>query len=85
MTAVAVVSAFPAGRGSDAAALVFEYMAATQAETGRPVPADSGELPAVLQRECDSLHDVYRPRETRPRSGGSTSARPTVVTGLPAS
>jgi GNAT superfamily N-acetyltransferase len=61
MTAVAVVSAFPAGRGSDAAALVFEYMAATQAETGRPVPADSGELPAVLQRECDSLHDVYRP------------------------
>jgi GNAT superfamily N-acetyltransferase len=63
MTTVAVVNAFPVGRGGDGAAvaLVFEYMAATQAETGRPVPAGIGELPAVLQRECGSLHDVYRP------------------------
>jgi hypothetical protein len=84
MTAVAVVSAFPAGRGSDAAALVFEYMAATQAETGRPVPADSGELPAVLQRECDSLHDVYRPPGDTAEVRRLYVARPTVVTGLPA-
>jgi putative acetyltransferase len=56
-----VVSAFAAGRGSDAAALVFEYMAATQAETGRAMPARIGELPAVLQRECRNLPAVYRP------------------------
>ena len=60
MAAVTVTSAFPAGRG-DAAALVFEYMAATQAENRRPVPAGIGELPAVLRRECSSLQDVYRP------------------------
>jgi GNAT superfamily N-acetyltransferase len=56
-----VVSAFAAGRGSDAAALVFEYMAATQAETGRAVPAGIGELPAPLQRECRNLPALYRP------------------------
>jgi GNAT superfamily N-acetyltransferase len=61
MTAATVISAFPAGRGGEAVALVFEYMAATQAETGRPVPSDIAELPAVLRRECRSLHDVYRP------------------------
>ena len=61
MSIVTVTSAFPAGRADDAAALVFEYMAATQAENGRPVPAGIGELPAVLHRECSSLHDVYRP------------------------
>jgi ribosomal protein S18 acetylase RimI-like enzyme len=58
--ATAVVSAFPAGRGTDAAALVFEYMAATQAETGRAVPTGVGELPAVLRRECRTLQAVYR-------------------------
>jgi GNAT superfamily N-acetyltransferase len=64
VTTVAVVSAFPAGRGGDAAALVFEYMAATQAETGQPLPAGTDELPAPLRRECGSLHDVYRPPGT---------------------
>jgi GNAT superfamily N-acetyltransferase len=58
---VTVVSAFAAGRGDDAAALVFEYMAATQAETGRAVPAGIGELPAVLQHECRNLQALYRP------------------------
>jgi N-acetylglutamate synthase-like GNAT family acetyltransferase len=56
-----VVSAFAAGRGSDGAALVFEYMAATLAETGRAVPAAISELPAVLQRECRNLPAIYRP------------------------
>jgi hypothetical protein len=60
LSIVTVTSAFPAGRADDAAALVFEYMAATQAENGRPVPANIAELPAVLRRECDSLQDVYR-------------------------
>jgi N-acetylglutamate synthase-like GNAT family acetyltransferase len=55
-----VVSAFAAGRGKDAATLVFEYMAATLAETGRAVPAGIGELPAVLERECRNLSAVYR-------------------------
>ena len=62
MTAAAsVLSAFPAGRYDDAAALVFEYMAATQAEAGQPAPSGIGELPAVLQRECRNLPAVYRP------------------------
>ena len=61
MTTASVLSAFPVGRESDALTLVFEYMAATQAETGRPVPAGIGELPAVLQRECSSLQRVYSP------------------------
>jgi GNAT superfamily N-acetyltransferase len=56
-----VTSAFPASRGGDAApALVFEYMAATLAENGRPEPAGIAELPAVLRRECSNLQDVYR-------------------------
>ena len=59
--AVRVVSAFPAGPGDDATALVFEYMAATQGETGQPVPGGIGELPAVLHRECRNLPAVYRP------------------------
>src|SRR5690348_3297280 len=56
-----VVNAFPARRGDDAAALVFEYMIATQTEMGRPLPAGVGDLPAVLQRECSNLPAVYRP------------------------
>lgn len=61
MSAVTVVSAFPAGRGGDAAALVFEYMAATWAETGQPVPARVGDLTPVLRRECRDLPAIYRP------------------------
>jgi ribosomal protein S18 acetylase RimI-like enzyme len=61
MTTVTVVSAFPAGRGGDAADLVFEYMAATLAETGRGMPAGISELPAVLRHECRDLPAVYRP------------------------
>jgi len=55
-----VVNAFAAGRGSEAASLVFEYMAATLAETGRAVPAGIGELPAALRRECRNLPAIYR-------------------------
>ena len=56
-----VVSAFAAARGDDATALVFEYMAATLAETGRTMPTGIGQLPAVLQRECRDLAAVYHP------------------------
>jgi hypothetical protein len=51
MTATTVISAFPAGRGGDATTLVFEYMAAPQAEIGRLVPAGTGDLPAMVQYE----------------------------------
>jgi hypothetical protein len=76
MTAViTVVSAFAAGRGSDAAALVFEYMAATQAETGQAVPAGIGELPAVLQREFRNLQASAPPAAADlPRAGGISHA-----------
>jgi GNAT superfamily N-acetyltransferase len=33
----------------------------TQAETGQPVPAAVGDLPAVLARECRELREAYRP------------------------
>ncbi|HWC78807.1 MAG TPA: GNAT family N-acetyltransferase [Pseudonocardiaceae bacterium] len=45
---------------ADAAALVFEYLALTQAETGRPRPSGIDELPQVLRHECRHLHHVYR-------------------------
>lgn len=59
--AAEVINAFPAGREGDATALVFEYMAATLAEAGRPAPAAIGELPPVLQFECSNLQEVYCP------------------------
>jgi hypothetical protein len=49
-----VVSAF-AGRADDATALVFEYMAATRAETGQAVPRRDRELPAVLHPRVRDL------------------------------
>ena len=60
-TDVSVIDAFPSGRGEDALALVFEYMAATQAEIGRPLPAGIAELPDFLRRECQDLQGVYQP------------------------
>jgi ribosomal protein S18 acetylase RimI-like enzyme len=54
-----IVDGLGAGR-ADAQTLVFEYMAATQAEAGRPVPAAISELPDVLRQECENLALVYR-------------------------
>jgi GNAT superfamily N-acetyltransferase len=45
---------------NDAEALVFEYMAATQAEAGRAVPASAAELPGVLRTEQADLLAAYR-------------------------
>lgn len=56
-----VLDAIASGRHADATALVFEYMAATQAETGRPVPSDIDQLPAALRTECEDLDAAYRP------------------------
>ncbi len=59
MPPVRVLDALAAGREGDAAELVFEYMAATQAETGHPWPACIDQLPAVLARECRDLAAAY--------------------------
>jgi ribosomal protein S18 acetylase RimI-like enzyme len=45
----------------DAAQLVFEHLAAAQAETGRPEPATVAQLPPALQYECRDLAEIYRP------------------------
>jgi len=56
-----IIDALPAGHGTDAAILVFEYMAATLAETGHPVPASAAGLPTVLGREVRDLQAAYHP------------------------
>jgi GNAT superfamily N-acetyltransferase len=43
-----------------AEALIFEYMATTQGERGRPVPATVDQLPTVLLAECADLTSAYR-------------------------
>ena len=49
----------------DARTLVFEYMAATVAETsGRAAPARIEDLPRALRAECEDLAGVYRPPGT---------------------
>ena len=55
-----VVDAIVTGRVTAARALVFEYMASTQGETGQPVPDRVDELPKVLRDECLDLEGVYR-------------------------
>jgi ribosomal protein S18 acetylase RimI-like enzyme len=41
--------------------LVFEYMATTQGERGRAVPASIDQLPGILHTECVDLASAYRP------------------------
>jgi GNAT superfamily N-acetyltransferase len=55
-----VLDAIAAGRATEAAALVFEYMAMTQAETGRLVPDGIDRLPSVLRTECENLGSFSR-------------------------
>ena len=61
MPELLVIDALAVGCESEAAELVFEYMAATQAETGRPVPDSPDGLPPVLARECRDLAAAYPP------------------------
>jgi ribosomal protein S18 acetylase RimI-like enzyme len=49
-----------AGELADASTLVFEYMATTQGERGRPVPATPDELPPILRAEQADLLAAYR-------------------------
>jgi ribosomal protein S18 acetylase RimI-like enzyme len=58
---VRIASGLDPGCAGDAACLVFEYMAATQAETGQRPAARPGDLPAVLRAECEHPGHYYRP------------------------
>jgi GNAT superfamily N-acetyltransferase len=65
MSAVDITGGLAPGRHEDARTLVFEYMAATVAETsGRAAPARTEDLPTVLRAECADLARVYRPPGT---------------------
>jgi hypothetical protein len=55
------VDACAVARQADAVSLVFEYLAAAQAETDRPRPADIDQLPDVLRGERQNLDHLYRP------------------------
>ncbi len=55
-----IVDAFASGLTAEAAALAFEYMAATCAEVGWPVPARPSELPEPLRSEVADLPASYR-------------------------
>jgi putative acetyltransferase len=57
--AVRIIDSLPAGRVADAVSLVFEYMAATQAEAGRSEPASILQLPPPLRAECEDLATFY--------------------------
>jgi ribosomal protein S18 acetylase RimI-like enzyme len=48
----------------DAQALLFEYMATTQADAGRTVPASIHQLPGVLRDECNDPATAYQPPGT---------------------
>jgi hypothetical protein len=62
MTAIHVITA--SKRLADAQALVFEYLAATQAEGGRTVPPASTNSPAFSRDECTDLANACRPPGT---------------------
>jgi GNAT superfamily N-acetyltransferase len=65
MSAVDISGGLAPGRHEDARMLVFEYMAATVAETsGRAAPARIEDLPRVLRAECEDLAGVYSPPGT---------------------
>ncbi len=59
MTAIRVLAATVTDL-PHAQALVFEYMAATQGEAGRAVPACIDQLPGILHAECTNLATAYK-------------------------
>jgi ribosomal protein S18 acetylase RimI-like enzyme len=56
---VRIVDGLTAEHLTDAANLIFEYMAMTLGEGGRPVPLAVSQLPGVLRRECEDLAACY--------------------------
>jgi len=55
-----VVEAVETGCTLEARELIFEYMAATCAEVGWPVPRTPAELPEVLRADVNDVADAYR-------------------------
>lgn len=65
MGLVTVLDAFTTPRTARAAArLLFEHLAATQAEAGLPAPATVDDLNPALRHEHRNLAQVYRPPGT---------------------
>ncbi len=62
---ITIVDALACGRADDAAGLLFEYMAPTEGEAGRPVPGSIDALPATLRAECADPAAAY-PRIDQP-------------------
>ena len=63
MTSLRVLAA-TANQLPQAELLVFEYLATTQGERGRTVPATIDQLPGVLHTECVDLAAAYSPPGT---------------------
>jgi GNAT superfamily N-acetyltransferase len=61
MSAPHIVDATTTDRLDEAAAIVFEYLASTEAEVGRTVPRTPDELPPALRAVCSSLAAHYAP------------------------
>jgi GNAT superfamily N-acetyltransferase len=59
MTAPRIVDATTTDRLDEAAAIVFEYLALTEAEVGRTMPRTPDELPPALRAVCSSLATHY--------------------------
>lgn len=59
MTGPRIVDATIANRLDEAAAIVFEYLALTEAEVGRTVPRTPDELPPTLRAVWSSLAEHY--------------------------
>ena len=59
MSEVRIVDAMATGRDAEAAAIVFEYLAMTWEEVGRPRPRDVDDLPEALAVECRTLPAYY--------------------------
>jgi GNAT superfamily N-acetyltransferase len=59
MSAVRILDGLSRECQADSVGLIFEYMAATLSEGGRPTPGSVLELPAVLRRECENLTTSY--------------------------
>ena len=60
MTAPRIIDATSANRLDEAAAIVFEYLAMTEGEVGRPVPRTPEELPPGLRPVVESIGTHYR-------------------------
>ena len=59
MSELRIVDAMAEGRATDAAAIVFEYVAMTWEEAGLPRPVDVDDLPGTLAVECRTLPTYY--------------------------